>query len=122
MTLNECIQRIDNLKPNSYSRHDKTIWISNLDMIVFDEIISRHEGGIDSFGGYSDDTPLDTVLLVPAPYDEVYISFVAAQIDAINGDIDLYNNDMIRFNEQYSRYRNAYNQKNEPKGVHIKYF
>ena len=122
MTLNECIQRIDNLKENGYSRHDKIVWISNLDMIVFNEIISTHKDGLDSFGGYSDETPNDTVLLIPAPYDEAYITYVFAQIDFLNNEFDLYNNDIIRFNEQFSRFRNYYNSKHEPHGVHIRYF
>lgn len=91
-------------------------------MIIFNEIIATHEGGIDSFGGYTDDSPLDTVLLVPPPYDEVYLSYIAAQIDAANNEFDLYNNDMIRFNEQYSRFRNEYNSRHMPYGVRFRYF
>lgn len=123
MTLNECIQRADDLKPNGYSRHDKTVWISNLDMIVFNEIIATHKDAeIDSFGGYTDETEHSTVLLVPPPYDEVYLSYIAAQIDAANNEFDLYNNDMIRFNEQYSRFRNEYNSRHMPYGVRFRYF
>lgn len=122
MTLNECIQRADNLKPNGYSKHDKTIWISNLDMIVFNEVIATHEDGIDSFTGYTDETDLSTELLVPAPYDEMYLSYIFAQIDAANNEFDLYNNDMIRFNEQFSRFRNEYNSRHMPYGVRFTYF
>lgn len=123
MKIGEAIQRADSLKPNSYSQHDKIVWLSNLDMIVYNEVISAHENpSVASFDGYADGTSPETELLVGAPYDDMYISWIAAQIDLNNLEYDFYNNDIARFNETYSQYRNFYNSKHEPKGRRFVYF
>ena len=93
MTIIEAINHIDSLKPNSYTQADKIIWLSNLDGIIKNEIIDTHEGSENvTFDGYNAETALDTVLLVPAPYDDVYIKWLEAQIDYANGETNRYNN------------------------------
>ena len=93
MTIIEAINRIDALKPNTYPQPTKVYWLSNLDGIVFNKIIKTHEGaeGKD-FKGYSDDIPMDTELIVSAPYDDIYLKWLEAQIDYANGEYDKYNN------------------------------
>ena len=71
MTIIEAINRIDALKPNGYGQAEKIKWLSDLDRTVKAEIIDTHEGGGEAFAGYGSDTPLDTVLLIPALYDDV---------------------------------------------------
>ena len=44
MTIIEAINRIDTLKPNTYSQETKVYWLSKLDGIIFDKIIKTHEG------------------------------------------------------------------------------
>ena len=74
MTIIEAINKIDSLKPNTYSQPDKIKWLSNLEGVIKKEIIDTHEGAEDvNFVGYDVDTPLDTVMIVPAPYDDIYI-------------------------------------------------
>jgi hypothetical protein len=74
------------------------------------------------FNGYNDDTPLDTELIVKAPYDELYISFLASKIDFFNGEFVRYNNNIVRFNDTMTAYGNHYNRTHMPKGKHIKYY
>ena len=74
------------------------------------------------FNGYNDDTPLDTELVVKAPYDELYISFLASKIDFFNGEFVRYNNNIVRFNDTMTAYGNHYNRTHMPKGKHIKYY
>ena len=115
MKINEAIQRLDSLKFNTYKQDDKLDWLSRLDNMVKKQIIDTHEGAESvSFNGYTADTPLDTVLLVPAPYDEVYLRWMEAQIDYHNGEINSYNNAIILFNTAFNAYKEHYNSAHKP--------
>lgn len=123
MTIIEAINRIDSLKPNNYTIEDKLKWLSTLDGIIKKEIIDTHEGSETiSFEGYDVDTALDTILLVPAPYDDVYVKWLEAQIDYTNGETPKYNNSMIAYNTAYSTFARHYNRTHMPKGKPIKFF
>ena len=66
------------------------------------------------FTGYNEDTDPQTELLVPAPYDEVYLRWMEAQIDYHNGEYDKYNNAIIMFNAAFEAYAAYYNQHHMP--------
>ena len=81
MTIIEAINRTDSLKFNTYTQTDKVEWLSRLDSMVKRLIIDTHEGAEStSFSDYTANTPLDTVLLVPAPYDEMYLRWLEAHL------------------------------------------
>ena len=123
MTIIEAINRIDSLKPNSYSPEDKISWLSTLDGEIKSNIIDTHKGTENvTFNGYDTDTALDTVLLVPAPYDDIYIKWLEAQIDYANGETPRFNNSIIMYNTAYSAFQRYYNRTHMPKGQNIKFF
>ena len=123
MTIIEAINQIDSLKPNTYSQTDKVRWLSALDGKVKTQIIDTHEGAVDTaFNGYNEETPLDTELLIPYPYDEVYTLWLEAQIDYADNEYRRYNNSMAMFNTTYSAYARYYNRNYMPKGKNIKFF
>lgn len=123
MTIIEAINKIDSLKPNSYTQEDKIKWLSILDGIIKKEIIDTHEGseGV-IFEGYEPDTEVTTELLVPSPYDDVYVKWLEAQIDYANGDTNKYNNSMAMYNTAYSSFERYYNRTHMHKATNIKYF
>ena len=111
MTLIEAINRIDSFKPNTFVQTDKIKWLSNLDGIIKKEIIDTHEGSeAVEFSGYDTDTALDTVMLVPFPYDDIYIKWLEAQIDYVNGDTAKYNNSMTMYNSAFYEFKRYYNK------------
>lgn len=122
MTLIEAISKIDNLKHNTYTHEDKVVWLSTLDGMVKREIMDTHEGDEVSFQGYDTDSDVETVLLVPAPYDQVYLRWLEAQIDYCNGEYSRFNNSMEMFQAAYQSYSNFYNRTHMPKGVGIRFF
>ena len=123
MKIIEAIDQIDSLKHNTYSRRDKILWLSRLDSMVKRLIIDTHEGGEDVvFEGYTDTTDLETELLVPAPFDEIYLRWLEAQIDYANGEYGKYNNSILMYQSSYDGYANYYNRNHMPKGKTIKYF
>ena len=123
MTILEAIHKIDTVKPNSYTQPEKVKWLSTIDGIIKSEIIDTHEGGEGVvFEGYDDGTDLDTELLAPAPYDDVYVRWLEARIDYANGEIGKYNNSLTAYNDAYDLFRNHYNRHHMPKGKTLKFF
>ncbi len=116
MTIIDAITRVDTVKPNSYGQTEKIKWLSELDGVIKNEIIDTHEGGENiSFTGYTEDTALTTKLLVPAPYDEVYIRYLEMQIDYANNEYGKYNNSMVMYNTAYNAFQAYYNRNNVPR-------
>lgn len=122
MKIIDAIKEIDSLKHNTYSQPIKLGWLSRLDYMVKKHIIDTHQGEEVKFTGYDDSTDLHTELLVPAPYDEVYLRWMEAQIDYHNGEYDKYNNAIEMFHAAYEDYRNYYNRTHMPKGQKFKFF
>ena len=122
MKIIEAIQMVDALKPNNYSQEDKIGWLSTLDGIIKREIIDTHEGGgAITFNGY-DMSSLETELLIPAPYDDIYIKWLEAQIDYANGETKRFNNSITMYNTAYSAFSRYYNRNHMPIGTSIKFF
>ena len=88
------------------------------------DIIETHEDADKvKFNGYDSNTSLDTELIAPAPYDEMYIRWLEAQIDYANGEIGKYNNAMSTYNSIVTNFRNYYNREHLPLQKHkIDYF
>ena len=123
MTIIEAIHGIDALKPNGYPQADKIKWLSDLDGTVKEQIIDTHEGGEGViFNGYDGQTDVSTELLVPAPFEDIYLKWLEARIDYANGEYGKYNNSITMFNSQYSAYANHYNRSHMPKGKTRKFF
>ena len=66
------------------------------------------------FTGYNEDTDPQTELLVPAPFDELYLRFMEAQIDYQNHEYEGYNNAIMLFNTAFQAYADHYNQHHMP--------
>lgn len=123
MTIIEAINTIDALYPNTYSQEQKIAQLSKLDGVIKRDIIDKHEGSDEvTFNGYDENTPQDTVLLVPAPYDELYVFWLQTWIDYWNGELARYNNSTSMYKSAYSDFERAYNREHMPKATKIKYF
>lgn len=116
MTIAEAITKVDTLKPNTYTIEDKLGWLSTLDTRIMTQIIEAHE--LDQpiyFYGYDDPEDLEIDLLVPAPYDEMYLRWLEAMIDYHNSEDERYNNAIILFNNAYEGYKTHYTRTHMPK-------
>lgn len=123
MTIIEAIEQVDLLKPNNYTQEDKIAWLSMLDGVIKTEIIDTHEGAEDvAFNGYGVDISRDTVLLAPAPYDDVYVKWLEAQIDYANGELAKFNNSITMYNTAYAAFERYYNRTHMPLGTSFRYF
>ena len=116
MTIEGAIARVDRLRPNSVTDKDKVAWLSSVDGLVHREIILAHEHGeeLDVFAGYDDGTDKGTELLVPFPYDGIYIYWLCAQVDYVNMEMDKYNNDRTLFNSSWETFGDAWRRGHMP--------
>ena len=115
MTIIEAINKVDNQKFNTIDQDQKVNWLSKLDNMVKTQIIDTHEGGEHvTFTGYDSDTNMHTQLLVSAPYDEVYLRWMEAQIDYCNGEIDKYNISITMFNTEFEAFAAWYHRNHMP--------
>ena len=122
MTIIEAINRTDDLKPNNFAQETKIRWLSELDGRIRTEIIDAYEGGEDTpFPGYGEED-LGTVLLVPFPYDDLYVRWLEAQIDYANNEYDKYNNSAAAFNSAYTAFSGQYHRTHMPKGKKIRFW
>ncbi len=123
MTIMEAINRIDAVKPNTYTQLEKIRALSTLDGVIKNNIINTHDDseGV-KFGGYTEETSLTTDLLVPAPYDVIYLYWLESTIDYWNGETGRYNNSISLYNTAYSEYERYYNRTHMPKGKKFKFF
>lgn len=111
MKLTDAIGRIDKLKSNPYDRSEKLAWLSCLDGLVWQQTKVAHaEARAEDFEPYTEATADDTQLLIPAPYDEIYLWWLAAQIDYHNGEFTRYNNSISLFNTGFAAYVDLYHR------------
>lgn len=118
MKLIEAIQKVKDLKKNTYDQAHMVEWLSRLDSMVMRHIIETHEGGEGIvFTGYNAETSPETVLLVPEPFDDMYLKWLEAQIDYYNREYSSYNNSMMAFNAVWENYCNFYSRSHMPKST-----
>ena len=116
MKISEAISRIDTLKFNTYTQSEKVAWLSIIDGMIKREIIDTHEGGEDLvFNGYDENTSLDTELLAPTPYDDLYVKWLEAQIDYHNNEYARYNISATAYNNIYHEFTKHYKERHVPK-------
>lgn len=117
MTIRECIDKVDNLKPNQYTTADKVDWLSRLDYNIVTDIYDTHhynEGEEEvTFTPYTTED-MDKQLIVPFPYDELYVAYIEMKIDAENKEATRYNGSVTFYNAYYDNFAKHYNKTHLP--------
>ena len=116
MTIQEALERIDTLKPNRYPTRQKVAWLSDLDGMVWREVLLEHEGHecFGDFAGYDQETDLSTNLLVPEPYIDIYHHYLATQMDIANAESNKYAQDMQLFNSSWTTFGDYWTRTHMP--------
>lgn len=116
MTIKECIDIVDNAKPNQYGIKEKVMWLSFVDETIINDVLKTHEGydgRYDNFEGYTEDK-LSVPLIVPSPYDRLYPQYIKMMIDSENGETARYNNSSALYNTYLNEYKKYYNKTHMP--------
>lgn len=123
MTILEAISRVDSLRHNTFTQAEKIGWLAQVDGQIARELVQTHEPAqTESFRCYDGQTPMDQQLLVPTPYDELYLHYLCAQMDYYHAEYDRYNRSMGMYQAVLSAFTNFYNRTHRPKGQQFRYF
>ena len=108
MTINEAIARVDDLRDNTMAPNIKIAWLEMVDQQVYEEIIKGRVGAdAVTLPDYSDNDG-ERVLLVPPPYDMLYVYRLEAEICYKNQEIDRQANALTRYNELMDAFAKQY--------------
>ena len=119
MTIKDCIDMVDNIKPNQYTIKDKVMWLSFIEGVIINDVLKTHEGydeKYDDFSGYSEDK-LSVPLIVSSPYDRLYTAYLKMKIDEENGETARYNNSAAMFNSYMDEFKKYYNKTHMPLNI-----
>lgn len=86
MTVNECVQHVDKIKPNAFPGSAKIAWIGQLEGKIASEIFLMAPAELKRFHFTSGDG--GKTLLVDPPYDDIYIAYLTAKVDSKNGEFN----------------------------------
>lgn len=108
MTINQAIARVDDLRDNTMTTDIKIAWLQTVDQQVYEEIIKGREGADTvTLPDYTDNNG-ERVLLVPPPYDMLYVYRLEAEICYKNQEIDRQANALTRYNELMDSFAKKY--------------
>ena len=88
MTIQKLINKVQEEKPNSFSTAKFIEYINEIEADVAEQI--NVDIPVYSDDPTSDDYDLDQELIVPSPYDRLYVSYVKAMIDYANEEYASY--------------------------------
>ena len=116
MTLQGVLDTVDQLKPNMMQRSIKIRFISELEGRIHQEILMKHVHSAEDeiLPVYDDNTDDTTELLVPAPYDMVYVYYLMSKIDMMNQEEDKENNNRVRFENAWIEFDDYYTRTHMP--------
>ena len=128
MKLQQAIDRVDEIRPNMQSRELKIAALSELDGLIWQELILKHWMHTEEYDSYDKnsqgkplmpeydtDTDPGKQLLVPAPYDNVYLYWLMAKIDEQTLEQEKYNNDRTMFTAAYESFSDYWTRTHMPK-------
>lgn len=119
MTIRECIDNVDTMKPNQYPEEIKVRWLSEVEHSVFNDIIKTHwlprKERKKVFSPYTLED-MDEELIAPFPYDVLYPAYIKMKIDEENQETDRYNVSATLFNSYFEEYARHINKTRRPVG------
>jgi hypothetical protein len=127
MKLQQAIDRVDEMRPNMQRREIKIAGLSELDGLIWRELIMKHrmtpaeyerypkdENGRPKMPEYDGDTDAGQTLLVPAPYDNIYLYWLMSKIDEQTMEQEKFNNDRAMFNASWESFSDYWTRNHMP--------
>lgn len=111
MMITYAIEIADEMRPNLYSKEEKTRWLSELDGRIRNEILLGREGvEAGAPPDYHWQTDANKALLAEVPYDYLYTYWLFMRIDYLSGETTRFNNSAVLFNTAWMNYANFINR------------
>ena len=101
MTIAKAIQEADENRPNAFTDDRKVRWLAELDGTIAAELMHMSEEDLEQLE-YDPVDDANTELLIDFPYDKMYLPYLIAKIDELNGEYGRYANSSALFNAAYN--------------------
>ena len=113
----EALDQLDEMKPNMMSRKLKVKYLTEIEQLIYDEIVLKHVQAEEPAGKpvYTEDSDPGTVLIIPDPYSSVYLYWLMTNIDIQNQEDARYNIDRQHFENAYDTMSDWYTREHMPK-------
>ena len=104
-TLQQALSRIDAICPNAWDETAKLLWLNECESMIQTRILGTAP---EQCITYDADTDRSTKLLVPAPFDRLYVYYVIAMCDYAAHETAHYADSMMLFNAALDEYAKWY--------------
>ena len=108
-TLQQALTRIDAICPNAWDETAKLLWLNECENMIQTRILGTAPEQCITYGA---DTDRSTKLLVPAPFDRLYVYYVIAMCDYAAHETAHYTDSMMLFNAALDEYAKWYQRTN----------
>ena len=108
-TLQQALTRIDAICPNTWDETAKLLWLNECESMIQTRILGTAP---EQCITYDADTDRSTKLLVPAPFDRLYVYYVIAMCDYAAHETAHYADSMMLFNAALDEYAKWYQRTN----------
>lgn len=110
MTVAEVIEQYNTERPNHIEDATKILWLKKCEHIILSDVVHLY----DEANNYLQDFDVDSELLVPEPYDDIYLHYLDQRIASANNDTRRYNVAIAAYNNALLSYQQFYRRTNDP--------
>lgn len=141
-TVAQIIEQYNAERPNTTEDSIKVLWLRKCEQMLINEIYVQHEHDLEaeskielhvtgstlhikaagSFEKHINGFDMDTKLLVPEPYDDLYLHYLDQKIAYLNNDKARYNTASTMYNNALLTYQQYFNRTYTTKKVSNKLF
>ena len=104
MTVSECIQYVDEVKPNAFPTEAKIAWVGQIEGRIASEIFLMAPAELAQFRFRTVMTDGDKELLLDPPYDDIYSAYLTAKVDSKNGEFNRMSTAAQAFNRLWNEF------------------
>ena len=88
MTVEQCIEFVNEVKPNAFPVEAKLAWLSQIEGRIASEIFLMAPAELKQFQFRYANIDGEKELLVDPPYDDIYVAYLTAKVDSKNGEFN----------------------------------
>ncbi len=107
MTVNEALAKVKDRKPNAYSDESLNDFLNDCEAMVQRELLLTVPEEIIQYAWPED---REKELILPRPYDELYVVYIIMKIQFIQEEFGAYNNSKLMFEALYQDTQAYYNK------------
>ena len=104
MTVKECVQYVDEVRPNAFPTEAKIAWVSQVEGRIAAEIFQMAPAELKQFIYRTAMDDGDKELLVDPPYDDIYGAYLTAKVDSKNGEFNRLSTAAQAFNRLWDEF------------------